>query len=115
MQKNISRKRFLMKYICLVFALFPVSAMAATLEPIAGVPNKSIDSILTDATNWLLGLATGLCVLVLIWAGVNYTTSLGNQETTGKAKKMISYAILGLLVVAFSYALIKVINNILTT
>lgn len=112
MPKGIGRKLFI-SYIVLSLLSFPVSAQAA-LTKISGVPTKSIEDVLGDATDWLIGFGISICVLMIIWGGVNYVGSTGNQDAAGKAKKTISYAIWGLLIIGLSYALIKVIDEIFT-
>lgn len=106
------KKKILAKFFCLIFLLSPAAAFA--LEPIEGVPNKSIERVLGDMTEWLVGFGITLCVLMIIWGGLNYAASVGDDERIKKSKKTIHYAIWGILIIGFSYAIIKVVNDILT-
>ncbi|PIR76678.1 MAG: hypothetical protein COU32_00785 [Candidatus Magasanikbacteria bacterium CG10_big_fil_rev_8_21_14_0_10_42_10] len=56
-----------------------------------------------------------LATLMLIAAGFMWTTSGGNSERIGSAKKRIAGAIMGLLLAVLSYALLNTINPALVT
>ncbi len=77
-----------------------------------GVPDKSIVDVIFDTTEWILGFATAISVLMMIIGGIYYVMSTGNQEQVTTAKKIIQYSLTGLVVVGISYALIVVISNI---
>lgn len=79
-----------------------------------GDSGTTIPVVLTNVVNWLLGLAGILALLALVWGGIRYITALGNESTAAEAKKIITWAIIGLLVVGGSYAIINtVVNSIL--
>ena len=109
---KISIKEILAASVCIFLYSFPVIA-SATLEPIEGVPNKSIEEVLGDLTEWLVAFGVTLCMLMIIWGGLNYTASVGDDEKIKKSKKTIHYAIWGILIIGFSYAIIKIVNDVL--
>jgi len=78
----------------------------------AGTPGDFGQSIV-NLTNWVLGFATMIAVLALIWGGMNYLTSAGNEETAKSGKQTIKYALLGLIVAGIAYALVNVIVSII--
>lgn len=80
----------------------------------AGVPSKGITAAIHDATGWILGFATALCVLMIIIGGLYYVFSTGDQEQAQTGKKIVKYSLMGLVVVGISYALIVVVSDILT-
>ena len=73
--------------------------------------NLDMANVITDAVNTLLMIAGTLARIVLVWGGITYIGSAGSTEQAQSAKKWITYAILGLLLVLFSYAILAVINN----
>jgi hypothetical protein len=79
-----------------------------------GVPTKSIKDAIYDTTDWILGFATAISVLMLIIGGLYYVMSTGNQEQITTAKKIIQYSLYGLIVVGISYALIVVVSTVIT-
>ena len=78
----------------------------------AGTPGDFGQSIV-NLTNWVLGFVTMIAVLALIWGGMNYLTSAGNEETAKSGKQTIKYALLGLIVAGVAYALVNVVVSII--
>lgn len=106
-------KRKLFAGLGLALSAWPRLA-AATLEPIEGVPDKPLDEVLEDITAFVLGLGVLLSVLLIVWGGINYIASIGDEERIKSSKKTIHYAIWGMLIMGLSYAAIKVVNDVLT-
>jgi len=79
-----------------------------------GASTNSFDVILHDVTDWILGFATAVSVLMLIWGGLLYMTSAGDQTKADSAKKTISYGIIGLVVVGLAYAIVTMIIDMIT-
>lgn len=79
-----------------------------------GVPTKSVKVAIHDVTDWILGFATALCVIMIIIGGIYYVSSAGDQEQATTGKKILKYSLMGLVVVGISYALIVVVNDVLT-
>ena len=72
-----------------------------------------IDKIVINLTNWLLWFVTILSVIAIIWGAINYIFSSGDTQKADLSKKIIYYAIIGLLVAAFAYAIMLVITNLI--
>lgn len=87
----------------------PVLAQANTF----GLPNRPLSAIIDSMINWLLGIATGMAILFLIVGGIYYVTARGNDSQIEQARKIINYAVLGLVVVGISYSIVKVIDKII--
>lgn len=56
-----------------------------------------------------------IAVAFLVYGGYRYLMSGGNEEATEAAKKIITNAILGLVIVILSFAIITIIARILIT
>jgi len=72
------------------------------------VPEDFKGSIL-NITNWLLGFVTMIAVLAIVWGGINYLTSAGDEDKARTGKKTLSYALVGLVVTGIAYALVNII------
>ncbi len=59
--------------------------------------------------NFALGFLGLLAVIIVIYGGVLYVTAGGEQEGTEKAKKAITYAAVGLLIVLGSFAFVNTV------
>ena len=71
------------------------------------------NSIGTTIINILLWLVAILSVIMLIFGGIKYATSAGSSEKITSAKNTIMYAIIGLIIAVFSWALISWITTTL--
>jgi len=82
-------------------------AWATPAKP-ANVPTD-FSGALVNMTNWILGFVGLIAVLMIIYGGVLYLTSAGDDSKAENGKKTISYALIGLLIAGFAYAIVKVI------
>lgn len=82
-----------------------------------GVNTNSVEGIFQLAGNimkllfWLAGVAA---VIIIIIAGIQYITSAGSPEQTARAKKTITNAVVGLILVIFAYAIVSFIVEQIT-
>ena len=102
-----------------VLALTPVLfAQAAYVIPNAtgGLPNDTnVSNFIIKIINVALGVAGLVAVLFLIIGGFRYITSAGNEETAEQAKKIITNAIIGIVVIILSFVIVRVISNALVS
>ena len=61
----------------------------------------------------LLTISIPLAVIVIIWAAFSFLTSGGEPEKTQKAKKILTYALIGFLVILLSNGLVSVLGDII--
>lgn len=82
-----------------------------------GVPTNLADgdgSIIRDAINLMLTAVAVISVIMLIYGGFRYIISGGQKEAVTNAKNTILYAIIGLLIAIFAYAIIQFVVNVAT-
>ena len=65
--------------------------------------------------NLVLLIVGALSVAFIIWGGLHYILASGNEEAAEKAKKTITSAIIGLLIVVLSFTMITIITKFLIT
>ncbi|MEA1937196.1 MAG: pilin [Patescibacteria group bacterium] len=80
--------------------------------PPAGTPGNFAQSIV-NLTNWILGFVTMIAVLMIIWGGIGYLTSAGDEDKARTGKKTLTYALIGLVVAGIAYALVNVVVSII--
>lgn len=66
-----------------------------------------LKTLIATILNFFLGFLGFVMVVMFIYAGVLYVTSAGNEENVGKAKKILLYVVIGLLLIAISYAAVN--------
>ncbi len=72
--------------------------------------------IFTTVTNTALFVIGAISVIMLIYGGIRYTTSAGNEKSVTAAKNTILYAIVGIIVALLAYAIVNfVITSMVTT
>lgn len=62
-----------------------------------------------NITNILAGIAQIVLVIMLMYGGVSYITSAGNEEQANKAKGVLTNAIIGIVIVGASWGIITYI------
>lgn len=74
-----------------------------------GVPTSvgGTNGIFKTVVNVLLFIIGAVSVVMLIYGGIRYTTSGGNANSVTAAKNTIMYAIIGLVIAIFAYALVN--------
>ena len=58
-------------------------------------------------------LSAGIAIIVVIIGGIRYIISGGDQNAVATARKTVTYGLVGLGVVAISYAILRTVSNIL--
>ena len=71
-------------------------------------------SIFTTVVNVLLFIIGAICVIMLIWGGIRYTTSAGNSSSVTAAKNTIMYAIIGLVIAFLAFAIVNWVLGAIT-
>ena len=73
---------------------------------------RDVSNILVTVINWVLGLAALLAVVALVASGVMYITALGNERQVDRAKEIIKYSVIGVLVMLLSFVIINTVASI---
>lgn len=66
-------------------------------------------SLIKDMTNFVSGFIGTVAVAFLMYGGVLYVTSVGNEEGTGKAKKIVTGAVIGILLALAAFAIVNTV------
>lgn len=69
----------------------------------SGIPTMTGEQLLTNGLNLTYFLAGSIAVIVIVVAGIMYTTSSGDAGRVAKAKNLLTYSIVGLVVVLSAF------------
>ncbi len=121
-------------------SILPVSVLAQTKAPTISVAtrcsqyknqfNVGTGSSATNITNgvpffcsatdlllplitYLLAISGTVTILFLIFGGFLYLTAAGNDEQVEKGKKTLMNAVIGLVVITLSFAIVKIVTSTL--
>lgn len=66
-------------------------------------------SLVQTILNYFLGFLGFVATIMVIYGGVLYVTSAGNPENVEKAKKILLYAVVGIVIILLSFAMVNTI------
>lgn len=78
------------------------------------LPKEDITEVVVRIVRYVIGLVGIILLVMLIYGGVMYMTSAGNEEQAKKAKQVLTYAIIGIVIIAMSFLITQFIVNALT-
>ena len=78
----------------------------ATLNNPLGAKDLTVGQLIGRIVKSLMGIVGVVAVLMIVWGGIMYMTSAGNDEKIGTAKKIITGAIIGLAISILAYTLV---------
>lgn len=76
------------------------------------VVDRPLKEAVVSGINYLLTFLGLLVVAMIIYAGVLFVTAQGDEKQIEKAKKMIMWSIVGMIIVMFSFAIVKVVAGV---
>lgn len=91
---------------------FPFVALAATPFTVenfggqVGLGTADLKGTITNIISWVLGIVSLVAVVMIIIGGLQWMTSGGNEEKVEKAKKTISSAVVGIVIVILAWAIV---------
>ncbi|MBT5823794.1 PKD domain-containing protein [Candidatus Peregrinibacteria bacterium] len=69
--------------------------------------NDNLRDFIQTIVNFALGFLGLLATIIIIYGGVMYVASRGDEEMATKGKKTITYAVIGILIILGSFALVN--------
>jgi hypothetical protein len=111
--KRLKIVSYLSSLSLLVAAKASAQGLVAPAKPsnLPGGASDTATDILVKIINLGLGVVGIIAVGFIILGGFRYITSAGNEEAAESGKKMITNAIIGLVIIILSYTIITVIIN----
>lgn len=74
---------------------------------------NALKNVIVRLINFMLSVAVVLAVGALVWGGILYITSLGNDKRTQLAKTIIFSAIFGLVIIILALLLVQLVGGVL--
>ena len=71
-----------------------------------GLGTADLKATITNIISWILGIVSLVAVVMIIIGGLQWMTSAGNEEKVEKAKKTISSAVVGIVIVILAWAIV---------
>ncbi len=81
---------------------------AATLDDVQDTglaQDVNLPDFVARIISWVVGILGVVLVALFVYGGVVYATSIGNEERIETGKKIMLYAIIGVVIIAIAFAI----------
>ncbi|NTW29926.1 MAG: hypothetical protein HGB34_03950 [Candidatus Moranbacteria bacterium] len=95
------------------FGQVPSGSQYDTVATTGGLTTDNIGLILVRIMNWVLGILGIGAIISFVIAGILYLTAAGDESKTEKAKGMMTYAIVAVVVALVGYVVINTVVGLL--
>lgn len=104
-------KKIILSAVIISLFLAPFFSYAAI--PLANPNNVFADvsfmTVVTNVANFIIQFIAILGIIFLVYGGLQYVTSAGDEAKSEDGKRTITYAIIGLFLAACAYAIEKLV------
>ncbi|RJO59371.1 hypothetical protein C4546_02415 [Candidatus Parcubacteria bacterium] len=108
---KITRKHLIATAASLGVLALPAAALALSFETdfagSIGFTSTDLKQTVLNVISFVLGLLGLIAVIMILYGGFIWLTAGGNEDKVGSAKKIISAAIVGLIVVLLAWAIVN--------
>lgn len=103
----------------MAFALLvPAVAGAITVDPSLSdtldLGTADLEATVINIIQWALGFLGLVAVIMILIGGFQWMTAGGNEEKVASAKKIISAAVIGLIIILLAWAIVIFVVNTAT-
>lgn len=97
----------------LLLLIVPMITQAALINPLGA--NVTLEGFIGRLIKALLGLSGSVALLMFVWGGFQYLWSGGDPKKVDKGKETLKNAVLGIVIIFFSYTLVTALIKALST
>jgi hypothetical protein len=105
-------KLLLLSFFLVLFAMPFLSRAQVVISPV--VSHTDIGQLLQDVTKYIWVLVAPLSTIMMIWAGILFLTSEGDPAKISRAKSIVTYVVVGIIVAIIASGLSYLIAEILS-
>ena len=91
----------------------PSELLNQTANASGQTQTRGLVEIIGNIIQWILGLVGVVLLIMFVYGGVLYATSAGNEDKVETGKKVMLYAIIGVVIIALSFALSRYVIDAL--
>lgn len=85
--------------------------LAAVSKNDVNIPKAELDDAqMSGLLTLVFGVAAAVAIIFIILGGIKYSISQGNASDLQKAKDMIVYALVGLVIVMFGFTIVQFVT-----
>lgn len=90
------------------------TATQQAITQTTGLGTTAPTSVVTSIVSWMLGILAVIAVVLVIFAGIQWMTSGGNEEKVTAAKNLLRAALIGLVIILAAYGIALYVFRILS-
>ncbi|MFF3566836.1 pilin [Nocardia jiangxiensis] len=108
-----TRRRALTVAVLAALAVLAIAAGPASAQSVAVLAIvTSLDQVINNARNWLIGILAGVATICLTVAGVRYVIASGDPAEIEKAKAALRAACLGYVLAMLAPVIVSILKSI---
>ena len=97
-----------------LFVAFTASAQNTVPLPTnVGLPKGNLTGVISNFTNWILGIFGFLAIISFVVSGIMYFLSAGDDTAQEKAKKQMQWSIMGVVIGLVGLVVIYAVDMLL--
>lgn len=92
-----------------LFSFLPTAGaqlLSAGDNPLPG-SETDLRTLVLSMINYALGFLGLIAVIMVMYGGITYVISAGNDDAVGNAKKIIMFALIGLVIIMLAFAMVN--------
>ncbi len=108
-------KKFLLSLAAISVLSLPLIGLAAsaTVSPVMITTTDQLTNLINNIGTWIFGIVIAIAIIFFVLAGFYFITAQGDPAKVGKAREMITYAIVGVVVAILAKGIPLLLANIL--
>lgn len=124
MKKNINKiGRFVSKKNVVIMSAYFLGVLTVPLIAVfppfgTQTPPENVPTDLRQAVmniiNFILGISSMIAVLMIIYSGVLFMVSGGNEDALDRARRTMANAIIGIFIIGLGYAIVNVVIMVIS-
>ncbi|MBU1178112.1 pilin [Patescibacteria group bacterium] len=91
----------------------PLKVLNETAKQSGQTSSRDLPEVVGNIIQWVLGIVGIVLLVMFVYGGVLYATSAGNEDKVDTAKKVMLYAIIGVIIIALAFVLTRYIISAL--
>lgn len=112
------KTKFLSSFVFDLYFVFFLTTFANAAPPVTIIERKISVSdfvhLVDNIFEWILSIGGAVALFMLIYGGIMYMNSTGDEQKATKAKKIVYWALGGLMLLLLAYSISFTINKIFT-
>lgn len=111
MKKNIFKNSVFGFAALFSFAFFANADVA--LPTNVGLPSGTLTTVISNLTNWLLGIFGFLAIISFLVSGIMYFLAAGDDKAQEKAKNQMTWSIMGVVIGLVGLIVVYAVDSLL--